>query len=220
MKEYRDHYFRKAREESYPARSVYKLKEMDAKFRLLKPGMRVLDLGAAPGSWSIGAAEKIGGGGLVLACDVQDTETIFPPQVIFMREDVFNRSTAFEARLEELGPFDAVLSDMAPRTTGSRITDQTRSLELAVEAFSLAGLCLKGGGAFVAKIFMGPDIRELLVPMRRVFATVKTFKPKSSRAESKEIFSVGLNFLPPKTLQIPGMGRGCASSALDAAKRE
>ncbi|MDR1660746.1 MAG: RlmE family RNA methyltransferase [Desulfovibrio sp.] len=197
MKEYRDHYFRKAREENYPARSVYKLKELDAKFRLLKPGMRVLDLGAAPGSWSIGAAEKIGGGGLVLACDIQATGVAFPQQVIFMREDVFNRSAAFEARLGELGPFDVVLSDMAPHTTGSRATDQARSLELAAEAFSLAGLCLKHGGAFVVKIFMGPDIQELLAPMRRVFATVKIFKPKSSRAESREIFFVGLNFLPP-----------------------
>jgi 23S rRNA (uridine2552-2'-O)-methyltransferase len=197
MKEYRDHYFRKARQENYPARSVYKLKELDAKFRLLKPGMRVLDLGAAPGSWSIGAAEKVGNGGLVLACDIQAVETAFPPQVIFMREDVRDRSAAFEARLEEVGPFDVVLSDMAPRTTGSRVTDQTRSLELAGEAFSLASLCLKRGGAFVAKIFMGPDARALLAPMRRVFAAVKTFKPKSSRPESKETFFVGLNFSPP-----------------------
>ncbi|MDR2743597.1 MAG: RlmE family RNA methyltransferase [Desulfovibrio sp.] len=204
MKEYRDHYFRKAREENYPARSVYKLKELDAKFRLLKPGMRVLDLGAAPGSWSIGTAEKVGDRGLVLACDIQVTKTALPPQVTFMREDVCNRSAAFEARLRDIGPFDVVLSDMAPRTTGSRVTDQARSLELAVEAFSLAGLCLKQGGAFVVKIFMGPDIQMLLVPMRRVFATVKTFKPKSSRAESKEMFSVGLNFLSPGILRIPG----------------
>jgi 23S rRNA (uridine2552-2'-O)-methyltransferase len=202
MKEYRDHYFRKAREENYPARSVYKLKELDAKFRLLKPGMRVLDLGAAPGSWSIGAAEKVGSEGLVLACDIQATEVPLPPQVTFMREDIFDRSTVFDARLGEFGPFDVVLSDMAPRTTGSRVTDQARSLELATEAFSLAGLCLKRGGAFVVKIFMGPDIQTLLAPMRRVFTTVRTFKPKSSRAESKETFFIGINFLPPETPQI------------------
>ncbi|MDR2573936.1 MAG: RlmE family RNA methyltransferase [Desulfovibrio sp.] len=196
MKEYRDHYFRKAKEEHYPARSIYKLRELDGKFRLLKPGMRVLDLGAAPGSWSMGAAEKVGNTGLVLACDIQASDVAFPPQVLFMQEDVFNRSAAFEALLKELGPFDVVLSDMAPRTTGSRITDQARSLELAVEAFSLANLCLKKNGAFVAKIFMGPDMRELLVSMRRIFAAVKTFKPKSSRAESKETFLVGLDFCP------------------------
>ena len=194
MKEYRDHYFLKAKRENYPARSVYKLKELDAKFRLLRPGMRVLDLGAAPGSWSLGAAEKVGAKGLVLACDIQSTETVFPPQVLFMREDVFQRSAAFEARLLELGPFDLVISDMAPRTTGTRFTDQARSLELAQEALAVACLHLKRGGNFVVKIFMGPDIQELLAPMRKAFGAVKSFKPKSSRAESKETFFTALSF--------------------------
>lgn len=194
MKEYRDHYFLKAKREKYPARSVYKLKELDAKFRLLKPGLKVLDLGAAPGSWSLGAAEKVGSKGLVLACDIQNTETVFPPQVIFMQEDVFARSAEFEARLNALGPFDLVISDMAPRTTGTRFTDQARSLDLAREALAVACGRLKDGGCFVVKIFMGPDIQELLAPMRRAFASVKSFKPKSSRAESKETFFVGLDF--------------------------
>ena len=194
MKEYRDHYFLKAKRENYPARSVYKLKELDAKFRLLRPGQKILDLGAAPGSWSLGAAEKVGSRGLVLACDIQSTETTFPPQIIFMQEDVFNRSPAFEAKLEELGPFDHVISDMAPRTTGTRFTDQARSLDLAVEALAVACLHLKQGGSFVVKIFMGPDVQELLAPMRKAFTTVKSFKPKSSRAESKETFFVGLGF--------------------------
>ena len=111
-----------------------------------------------------------------------------------MQEDVFNRSPAFEARLEELGPFDHVISDMAPRTTGTRFTDQARSLDLAVEALAVACLHLKQGGGFVVKIFMGPDVQELLAPMRKAFTTVKSFKPKSSRAESKETFFVGLGF--------------------------
>ncbi len=194
MKEYRDHYFLKAKRENYPARSVYKLKELDAKFRLLKPGMKVLDLGAAPGSWSLGVAEKVGSKGLVLACDIQSTETAFPPQVLFMQEDVFQRSTAFEAKLAELGPFDLVISDMAPRTTGTRFTDQARSLELTLEALAVACLHLKQGGNFVVKIFMGPDIQDLLTPMRKAFSSVKSFKPKSSRAESKETFFTGLGF--------------------------
>ena len=189
MKEYRDHYFLKAKRENYPARSVYKLKELDAKFRLLKPGMKVLDLGAAPGSWSLGVAEKVGSKGLVLACDIQSTETAFPPQVLFMQEDVFQRSTAFEAKLAELGPFDLVISDMAPR-----FTDQARSLELTLEALAVACLHLKQGGNFVVKIFMGPDIQDLLTPMRKAFSSVKSFKPKSSRAESKETFFTGLGF--------------------------
>ena len=170
MKEYRDHYFLKAKRENYPARSVYKLKELDAKFRLLKPGMKVLDLGAAPGSWSLGVAEKVGSKGLVLACDIQSTETAFPPQVLFMQEDVFQRSAAFEAKLAELGPFDLVISDLAPRTTGTRFTDQARSLELTLEALAVACLHLKQGGNFVVKIFMGPDIQDLLTPMRKAFS--------------------------------------------------
>ena len=194
MKEYRDHYFLKAKRENYPARSVYKLKELDAKFRLLNPGMKVLDLGAAPGSWSLGVAEKVGSKGLVLACDIQSTETAFPPQVLFMQEDVFQRSAAFEAKLAELGPFDLVISDMAPRTTGTRFTDQARSLELTLEALAVACLHLKQGGNFVVKIFMGPDIQDLLTPMRKAFSSVKSFKPKSSRAESKETFFTGLGF--------------------------
>lgn len=194
MKEYRDHYFLKAKRENYPARSVYKLKELDAKFKLFRQGMRVLDLGAAPGSWSLGAAEKVGQRGLVLGCDIQTTETAFPPQVTFMQEDVFNRSDAFEARLREMGPFDVVMSDMAPRTTGTKFTDQARSLELACEALEVARLHLKPGGSFIVKIFMGPDIQEMLQPMRRAFKSVKSFKPKSSRAESKETFFVGMGF--------------------------
>lgn len=194
MKEYRDHYFLKAKRENYPARSVYKLKELDAKFKIFRQGMRVLDLGAAPGSWSLGAAEKVGPRGLVLGCDIQTTETAFPPQVTFMQEDVFNRSDAFEARLRETGPFDVVMSDMAPRTTGTKFTDQARSLELACEALEVARLHLKPGGSFIVKIFMGPDIQEMLQPMRRAFKAVKSFKPKSSRAESKETFFVGMGF--------------------------
>lgn len=215
MKEYRDHYFLKAKRENYPARSVYKLKELDAKFHLLRPGQRVLDLGAAPGSWSLGAAEKVGTRGLVLACDIQTTETAFPPQVTFMQEDVFNRSPEFEAKLAEMGPFDIVISDMAPRTTGTRFTDQARSLDLTIEALAVACLHLKKGGSFVVKIFMGPDIQELLAPMRKAFGSVKSFKPKSSRAESKETFFVGLGFRGQASAapqdRAPGAAEGAVS---------
>ena len=194
MKEYRDHYFLKAKRENYPARSIYKLRELDARFRLLAPGMRVLDLGAAPGSWSLGAAERVGKRGRVLACDIQETATAFPPQVIFMVSNAFEPTEEFAAAMTETGPFDLVMSDMAPSTTGTRFTDQARSLELAQTAFETALKHLKPGGNFVVKIFMGPDVGELLAPMRRAFRKVTTFKPKSSRAESKETFFTGLGF--------------------------
>lgn len=194
MREYRDYYFRKAKDEKYPARSVYKLKEIDSRFHILKPGCKVLDLGAAPGSWSLGAAEKIGPGGMVLACDIQNTDTVFPGQILFLKEDVFNPSEQFAAKLQEYGPFDLVMSDMAPATTGTKFTDQARSLELALEAFNLARNNLRKNANFVVKIFMGPDIQDLLKPMRGIFNSVKTFKPKSSRSESKETFFIGLGF--------------------------
>ncbi len=197
MKEYRDFYFLKAKRENYPARSVYKLQEMDRTLRLFRPGMKVLDLGAAPGSWSLYAAERVGEKGRVLSCDLQETSTAFPPNVTFLQEDVFERSPAFEELLERSGPFDVVMSDMAPRTTGTRFTDQARSLELCLEAMAVADAYLRPGGTFIAKIFMGPDFQELAGALRKRYAVVKTCKPKSSRAESKEIFEVGMGFRGP-----------------------
>lgn len=194
MKVYRDHYFLKAKKENYPARSVYKLKEIDNRFKLFRPGMKVLDLGAAPGSWSLGAAEKVGPKGFVLGCDIQTTTTVFPANVTFMQEDVFNRSEAFDDALARMTPFHVVISDMAPQTTGTKFTDQARSLELCLEALAVANLCLIKGGSFVVKIFMGPDVQDLLKAMRACFDSVKSFKPKSSRVESKETFYVGLGF--------------------------
>lgn len=200
MKVYRDHYFLKAKQENYPARSVYKLKEIDKRFGLLKQGMHVLDLGAAPGSWSLGAAERIGTKGIVLGADIQTTETQFPENIIFMQEDVFNRSEHFENALREHGPFHVIISDMAPRTTGTKFTDQARSVELCYEALEVALLHLRPGGSFVVKIFMGPDVKPYVDTMRKHFTMVKNFKPMSSRAESKETFYVAMGFkaLPPQ----------------------
>lgn len=194
MKQYRDYYFLKAKREQYPARSVYKLKEIDARFKIFKQGMKVLDLGAAPGSWSLGAAERIGPKGRILACDLQEPGVSFPPCVTFYREDVFHRSEVFESALAGVAPFHVVMSDMAPQTTGTKFTDQARSLELCLEALAVADRYLIKGGSFVVKIFMGPNLMDLVLPMRADFERVTSFKPKSSRAESRETFYVGLGF--------------------------
>jgi 23S rRNA (uridine2552-2'-O)-methyltransferase len=194
MKKYRDHYFLRAKQDNYPARSVYKLKEIDKRFGIFSKGMKVLDLGAAPGSWSLGAAEKVGEKGLVIGADIQTTETEFPTNVRFMQEDVFERSQEFEDVLAEIMPFDVVISDMAPKTTGHKFTDQARSAELCYEALNVACYCLKPTGSFIVKIFMGPDVQAYAASMRKYFKSVKSFKPKSSRDESKEIFYVGLGF--------------------------
>ncbi len=196
MKQYRDYYFKKAKQENYPARSVYKLQEMDKAHKLLRAGQKVLDLGACPGSWTLYAAERVGPGGRVLGIDLNMPDTAFPAQVIFLQEDIFARSPLFLGHLRELGPFDVVMSDMAPKTTGSRFTDQARSIQLVEAAFAVAEEWLAAGGTFIAKVFEGPDVQPFVQTLRPRFAKVGMVKPKSSRAESKEIFILGLGFAP------------------------
>jgi len=203
MKQYRDHYFKRAKAENYPARSVYKLQELDAKFALLKSGLRVLDLGAAPGSWTLFAARKIGPAGRVLALDIQTTEQEFPDNVCFLVHDAFEDSPELLAVMEPLAPFDLVMSDMAPRTTGVKFTDQARSLELCERARDVALKRLKPGGNFVAKIFEGPEAKGFQESLKPWFEKVRGFKPKSSRAESKETFILGLDF---RGLDTQGLG--------------
>ncbi|MBT8764520.1 RlmE family RNA methyltransferase [Desulfohalobiaceae bacterium Ax17] len=194
MKKYRDFYFKKAKKENYPARSVYKLKEMDKAFKLFSPGQKVLDLGASPGSWSLYAAQKVGPKGHVVAVDLNPPGTTFPEQVSFVQADVFTSDTHLQEVLEQYAPFDLIISDMAPKTTGIKFTDQARSYNLAEQALSLARNWLKAKGHFVVKIFLGPDVPNLVQEMRKSFTKVKQFKPKSSRSESKEMFLVGLGY--------------------------
>ncbi len=196
MKVYRDHFFLKAKQENYPARSVYKLREIDKKFSLLKKGMKVLELGAAPGSWTLLAAEKVGQHGKVVACDLQSTETAFPRNVLYFQSDIYEPTEEYNEALERFRPFQLIMSDMAPQTTGTRFTDQARSLDLCLSALEIAKEQLAPGGAFLVKIFMGPDIDEFLQGLRKTFTKVKSFKPQSSRKESKETFFVALGFKP------------------------
>ncbi|MDY7000689.1 MAG: RlmE family RNA methyltransferase, partial [Thermodesulfobacteriota bacterium] len=150
-------------------------------------------LGAAPGSWTLYAAGRVRDQGRVLAVDRMDAKIAFPANVTFLCEDVFSRTPDLEAELAAQS-FDVVLSDMAPNTTGNKITDQARSMNLAEEALALARTTLVKGGRFVVKIFMGPDVQAFVQSMRPLFEKVKTFKPKSSRPESKEMFYLGLGF--------------------------
>lgn len=194
MKKYQDHYFKKAKQENYPARSVYKLKEIDRQFKLLAPGQRVLDLGACPGSWSLFLAEKVGKSGRVIGADLNCPEIGFPSQVTFIQADVFDRPPELETLLAETGPFHGVVSDMAPKTTGIKMADQARSLDLVREAFEVARLWLRPGGFFIAKVFEGPDVHGYTSEIRPFFTKLRAFKPKSTRSESKETFLVGTGF--------------------------
>ncbi|MGH7272637.1 MAG: SAM-dependent methyltransferase [Polyangiaceae bacterium] len=183
-----DHFTRAAKEAGFPARSVFKLEEIDRRARLLRGGMRVLDLGAAPGSWSKYAAQKIGPSGHLLAIDLEPLVVGLPPYASFVQGDALSLSN------DELGrdaPYDVVLSDMAPRTTGSRVSDQARSFELFMRALAVAATFGARGGAFVGKLFMSDELTAARAELRRHFATERLYRPEGTRSSSFEIFILG-----------------------------
>ena len=188
-----DHYAKRARSEGYPARSVYKLEEIDKRFHIITKGARVLDIGASPGSWSMYAAKSAGPGGHVVGVDLQDERPNLPERAFtFLRGDAFAEPALEQIR--NLGPYTCLLSDAAPSTTGNRTVDTARSYNLVEQFIGLAPQVLASGGNLVAKIFQGGDERDLLVGLRTEFATARIFKPKSSRKESFEVFLVATGF--------------------------
>jgi 23S rRNA (uridine2552-2'-O)-methyltransferase len=182
-----DHFTKQAKAAGYPARSVFKLEEIDRRARILRPGMTVLDLGASPGSWALYAAKQVGPKGRVLAVDLKPLETALPPNVTFHLGDAF---AIDDATFASLAPYDVVLSDMAPNTTGNRLGDQTRSYELFMRALEVGGRLLKPGGAFVGKIFMGEDLPAARVAVKKLFAEERLIRPEGTRSVSYEIFVV------------------------------
>ena len=158
---------------------------------LFEKGQRVLDLGASPGSWTLYAAERVGPQGRVLGIDLDAPEIALPSQAEIRALD------AFEIDPQTLGgPFDVVISDMAPKTSGQRHADQYRSYELAMRALQLAKAVLKPGGAFVAKIFQGAEFTDARTAVREVFERARVIRPEATRDESYEVFLVGLGFRP------------------------
>lgn len=189
----KDYYFHKAKEDNFAARSIYKLEEIDAKFRLIKPGNKILDLGAAPGSWSQYAAKKVGVKGRVLGIDLQPIK-ITLPNAAFIEADIHDiQWEEVFAEYEIAPPFDLVISDMAPRTTGIKITDQARSMELCEMALNVALQYLKPGGHFIVKFFHSEDFEALRNLIRKNFGKCEILRPKSTRKESKEIFLIGIS---------------------------
>lgn len=188
-----DPYVKRTQQDGYRSRAAYKLLEIQEKDRLLKPGMRVVDLGAAPGSWSQIASRLVGARGQVVALDILDMEPL--PDVRFIQGDF--REDAILAQLREaLGdaPLDLVLSDMAPNITGTTVVDQARAMYLIELALDLARGHLKPGGALTVKAFQGAGFDDYVRDLRRSFKQVVTRKPKSSRAESREVFLVAKGF--------------------------
>lgn len=191
----RDHFFKKAKKENFAARSVFKLEEIDQRYKILKPGMQVLDLGCAPGSWSQYSGQKIGSKGRVLGIDLSSVN-VKVSNAVFIQADL--RDLNLENVIRENGftpPFDLVLSDMAPKTTGIKMTDQARSFELCDLALRLSEQYLKKGGHFVCKLFHSDDFSVLKDSIRKNFQKFEAVKPDSTRKISKEIFLIGLNKL-------------------------
>ena len=189
---WQDHYSRKAQKENYAARSVYKLQEIQKKFGLIRKGDRVLDLGCAPGSWLKYAAELTGSKGNVTGIDIKPVTVKLPPHVNVYQGDV---SAPDAALVEKLGkPFNAVISDMAPNTTGNKDVDAARSFHLCEAALNLCHDVLTLQGVFVCKILQGELIQEFSDSVKAKFKRQHLFKPKSSRKASKEIFVIGINF--------------------------
>ena len=197
MRKVQDHYFKKAKKENYPARSVYKLEEAQKKYTLLKPGDTVLDLGCLPGSWSMYAARIVGPEGLVVGVDLQEGRKVSlakAAEIIWFCGDIMTEDIV--AEIQEIRKvFRVILSDLAPRTSGNRWVDQQQSLNLARRVQELSEKLLAGGGNLYVKVFEGEDFKEYVDSVRKDFKTVKIVKPKSSRSESREVFVLGMGFL-------------------------
>jgi 23S rRNA (uridine2552-2'-O)-methyltransferase len=183
-----DHLTRRARAENYPARSVYKLEEIQKKFNVIQPGDQVLDLGCAPGSWMLYAARQVGRQGRVVGVDLKKIEIKLPENCVAVQKDILQLdSTAF---FSEYANINVVLSDMAPATTGRKDVDAARSFDLCTMALTTAETLLRPSGHFVCKIFQGNEFNQFQKSVKLKFKTCKIFKPESCRKQSKEIYII------------------------------
>ena len=187
-----DPYVAEARRLGYRSRAAFKLIELDERFRLLRPGRRVVDLGCAPGGWTQVAVARVGRYGIVVGVDIAETAPL--PGATLLTADVSDPAILVAVRAVLGGLADVVLSDMAPATTGHAATDHLRIVALAEEAFAVASQILAPGGAFVAKVFQGGAEGALLASLKRDFAELRHAKPPASRSESAETYVVATGF--------------------------
>ena len=190
----KDHFFEKAKKDNYLARSVYKLEEIDQQYKILAPGMLVVDFGYHPGSWIQYTSKVIGDTGRVIGIDIQEINKKLTgiKNVRVHQKDIFDIKELSE--LDVYDKFDVVLSDMAPNTTGMQTLDQIRSLNLVESVFGLLPKFLKPGGNFVLKVFDSQDAQNYLKTQKNLFNEFSYLKPKSTRSVSKEFFVIGKNF--------------------------
>ena len=191
----RDPFVKKARAEGWRSRAVYKLQQIDEKDRLLKPDMRVVDLGSAPGSWSQYVTETMNTRAHIVAVDLLPMDAL--PNVDFIQGDFRDEST-LQAIMEALAgeKADLVMSDMAPNISGNRAVDQPRSMYLVELALDICNEVLKPGGAFVTKLFQGEGADAFIALAKSRFEKTRVFKPKASRAGSREVYLVAKGYKP------------------------
>jgi 23S rRNA (uridine2552-2'-O)-methyltransferase len=189
-----DPYVSEAKRRGYRSRAAFKLTEIDDKLHLLKPGGRVVDLGAAPGGWAQVSVERVKGG-QVVALDISPMDPV--PGATVLHDDFMAPEAPGLLRRELGGPADVVLSDMAPPATGQRDLDHLKIMALAEAALAFANEVLKPGGAFVVKLIQGGEEQQFMNLLRKHFAKVQRIKPKASRAESAEFFAVGTGYKKP-----------------------
>ena len=190
---FNDIFVQKAQQEGYRSRAVYKLMEIQEKDRLIRPGMVVVELGAAPGGWSQYVAQCLGGRGRMIALDILPMDAL--ADVTFIQGD-FREQAVLDALYAELGDsaVNLVISDMAPNTSGVRSVDQAKSMYLVELALDFAQSRLATGGDFLTKIFHGPGFDTLLRSLKSQFLTVQTRKPEASRARSQETYLLARGF--------------------------
>jgi len=188
-----DEYVKKAQRLGLRSRAVFKIEEINNKDKLIKPGMKVVDLGAAPGGWSEYAVKAVGETGQVVACDILSMDPIVG--VDFLQGD-FREEAVLDALLTRIGGknIDVVMSDMAANMTGNETADSARSMYLVELALDMCHQVLKTNGSFVVKVFQGDGFDHFVKEARKVFKTVKTRKPDSSRARSREVYLVATGF--------------------------
>ena len=198
MYEKPDYYSKKAMKEGYVARSIYKLVEIQDKYGLFKKGNKILDLGCAPGSWSQYVSSVIDKCGILVGIDYKKIK-VNPPNAVFIKGNFLKDQT--KNKLKEYAPFDGIISDMAPDTSGDKLTDCYASSNLVEKALKFSYEYLKKGGFFIAKIFQGGDEIVIMDEVKTAFKTAKWFKPKSSRKKSVELFIIGIDFIKEPELK-------------------
>lgn len=187
----KDHFYHKAKAEGFLARSAYKLQEMQKRFKIIKRGDKILDLGCAPGAWSQVALPLVGREGKIVGIDLEAIDlSKFTPQLRFIHGDAFKLTP--EALPE--APFDCVLSDMAPKTSGIKVRDQAASVELCMKAIELADSVLRPGGTIILKMLEGEDSQDVTKAVQARFEVTKLHRPESTRTQSSEIFVIGTKF--------------------------